>query len=124
MHYAYSAMPPRSQPADASPLKPHCFLVLLSIAEQPSHGYAIKQDVERRGGVRLDPGSLYRLIARMLDDGLIQEVDDPSGAAHDPRRRYYAVTPQGRRALVAEADRMAGLVDHVRTLTPARGRRP
>jgi DNA-binding PadR family transcriptional regulator len=115
------AVPPRSQPPPSSPLKPHCFLVLLAVAEAPVHGYAIKKDLERRGE-RLDPGSLYRLIARMLDEGLIREADDPSGDT-DPRRRCYGITPSGRRALLAEANRMSALIDHVRALSLVPGRR-
>jgi len=118
-------VPSRSRPPSAPPLKPHCFLVLLAVAGKPVHGYAIKKELERRDGVRLDPGSLYRLIARMLDDGLIAEAADPSVDSTDPRRRCYGITPRGQHALVAEADRMAGLINHVRALTartPARRR--
>ncbi len=112
-------MPPRKQTLRDAPLKPQYFLVLLAVAEQPAHGYAIKQEVERRSGARIDPGSLYRVIARMLEEALIEDIEDPSGA--DARRRCYRITAHGRRILTAEADRMASLVDTVRKLAAARG---
>jgi len=109
-------MPPSKQPLTGAALKPHYFHALLAVAAEPAHGYAIKQDIEARGGGRLDPGSLYRLIARLLDEGLIREVDDPPGAPVDSRRRYYGITPVGTRTLKAEASRMAALVKTVRAL--------
>lgn len=113
-------MPPRKLPIRDAPLKSQYFLVLLAVAEQPAHGYAIKQDVERRGGIRIDPGSLYRVIARMLEETLIEESADP-GSGSGARRRCYRITEHGRRTLAAEAERMASLVDSVRKLAPARG---
>jgi len=113
-------MPPRKQPLRDAPLKAQYFLVLLAVAAQPAHGYAIKQEVERRGGTRIDPGSLYRVIARMLEEHLLEESLDPGGDA-DSRRRCYRITEHGRRTLAAEAERMASLVESVRKLAPARG---
>jgi DNA-binding PadR family transcriptional regulator len=110
-------VPPKKLPLTNAPLKSQYFHALLAVASEPAHGYAIKQDIETRGGGRFDPGSLYRLIARLLDEGLIREVDDPSGAATDSRRRYYGITPLGTRTLKAEADRMAALVKTVRALS-------
>ena len=91
-------------------LKPADFHVLLALAEGPRHGYGIMKEVEREssGGVRLEVGSLYRLIGRMLEAGLLEEGDT------DDRRRYYRITRLGRRALKAEAERLAALVDVVR----------
>jgi PadR family transcriptional regulator len=114
-------MPTRKLPLRDAPLKPQYFLVLLAVAEQPAHGYAIKQEVERRGGERLDPGSLYRVIARLLEERLIEDEDEPAAGA-DARRRCYRLTVHGRRTLAAEADRMASLVASVRRLAPARTR--
>ena len=102
---------PVKQPVTDAPLKPQFFLVLLSLAEGPSHGYRIKKAVEERG-VRLDPGSLYRVIARLLEEELIAEHPHPDD--EDPRRRTYTLTERGRATLVGEANRMAGLVDAVR----------
>ena len=93
-----------------SALKPADFHVLLALAEGPRHGYGIMKEVEREssGGVRLEVGSLYRLIGRLLDAGLLEEAES------DERRRYYRISRLGRRALRAEAERLAGLVDLVR----------
>lgn len=88
-------------------LKPADFHILLALTQGPRHGYALMKEVEResRGGVRLEIGSLYRLLARLLDTGLIEEADE------DERRRYYRLSRQGRRVLQAEAERLAGLVE-------------
>ncbi len=103
----------------ASSLKPADFHILLALAEGPRHGYGIMKEVEREsnGGVRLEIGSLYRLLARMLDAGLIEEADG------DERRRYYRISRLGRRVLKAEAGRLAGLVElfRARKLLPEGG---
>ncbi len=92
-------------------LKPADFHVLLALAAGPRHGYGIMKEVEREssGGVRLEVGSLYRLIGRLLNAGLLEEAES------DERRRYYRISRLGRRALRAEAERLAGLVDLVRS---------
>jgi DNA-binding PadR family transcriptional regulator len=88
------------------PLTPAAFQVLLALAAGHAHGYAVMRFVEQTttGTVRLGPGTLYRTIARLLADGLVEEVQggDPA-APHDARRRYYRLTPQGRQAAQAEA---------------------
>ena len=91
-------------------LKPADFHILLALAQGPCHGYGIMKEVERESGgdVRLEIGSLYRLLARMLESGWIEE------AAGDERRRYYRLSRPGRRALKSEAERLAGLVELVR----------
>jgi DNA-binding PadR family transcriptional regulator len=96
------------------PLKPLIFHVLLSLSEEDSHGYGIKKSVAARSGGTIDvePGTLYRLMARLLKDGLVA----PSGARRTPdtgdeRRRYYRITPRGRETLRLEAERMAALLD-------------
>ncbi len=77
------------------------------------------KEVEResKGDVRLEIGSLYRLLARMLENGLIEEADG------DERRRYYRISRMGRRVLKAEAERLAGLVElfRERKLLPETG---
>jgi DNA-binding PadR family transcriptional regulator len=98
---------------DLLPLPPATLHILMALAEDDRHGYAIIQDVlERTGGrVRLGPGTLYRSIQRMLDDGLILEIDDrPDPEEDDERRRYYRITPRGRAAARAEVRRLADLV--------------
>jgi DNA-binding PadR family transcriptional regulator len=86
------------------------FHVLLVLAEGPRHGYGIMKEVEREsdGKLRLEVGSLYRLLARMLDSGLIEE------AYGDVRRRYYRISRLGRRVLKTEAKRLAGMVELLR----------
>ncbi len=93
------------------PLKPDVFHILLVLLDGPRHGYAIMRDVAEStdGKVRMLPGALYRHLQRMLDDGVIAEVDDAAGGA-DSRRRCYAVSDFGRAVAEAEASRLAGLV--------------
>ncbi len=99
----------------SAPLKPHIFLILMALVDGQAHGYEIRKDVERRseGSVRLDPGTLYRHIGRLLAEGLIQESDQRPDD-DDPRRRYYTLTTDGLAAVETEAERMAMLVDAVR----------
>jgi len=96
--------------ADAAsflPLTPVVFQILVSLAGEPRHGYSILQDVRERTGEPLRPGSLYRALGRLLDEGLIEEVDErPDPAMDDERRRYYALTPFGRHVAEAEARRL------------------
>jgi DNA-binding PadR family transcriptional regulator len=95
------------------PLKPKVFMVLLALREGAGHGYAIRKDVLERsdGAVELDPGGLYRLIARLESDGLIAAAEDrPPAEKDDDRRNYYALTELGEAVLAAEARRMARLV--------------
>jgi DNA-binding PadR family transcriptional regulator len=92
--------------------------ILVSLADGERHGYAIMQEVVARtsGAVRLGPGTLYGSIKRMLDDGLIEELDErPDPAGDDVRRRYYRITSQGRRVAREEIGRLASLVRHART---------
>ena len=102
---------------DLIPMKPEAFTVLLTLLDEPGHGYAILQAAKADPGARgdLQPGSLYRLLARLLDSGLVAEVptsEVPAGA--DTRRRYYRITALGRAAVEAESERMAALVDSAR----------
>ena len=92
------------------PLSDLAFHVLLALAEGPSHGYAIGKDVEERSGGRLDPttGTLYQVLQRLAADGLIVATRSPAGA--DERRKYFALTAQGRRTAAAEAARLDALV--------------
>ena len=92
------------------PLKPADFYILLVLAEGPRHGYGIMKEVERESNqqVRLELGSLYRLLGRLIAEKLIED------AQGDQRRRYYRLSRLGRRVLKSEAARLAGLVDLVR----------
>jgi DNA-binding PadR family transcriptional regulator len=118
--------PPRSNEANTLlPLAPAMFQILVAVADQDRHGYAIMQDVTARtdGRMKLSPGTLYGSIKRMLDDGLIVEVDErPDPEIDDERRRYYRLTPFGREVAQTEADRLATLLRQARAagLTPKR----
>jgi len=87
------------------------FHILVALARQPLHGYAIRQEVEARtaGQVRLWPTTLYGLLSDLTGRRLIEETEGPGGPDDDPRRRYYGLTREGRRFLAAEAARLEGL---------------
>jgi DNA-binding PadR family transcriptional regulator len=91
------------------PLTPAMFHVLLALAGDDLHGYAILKEVALRTGgkVRLSTGTLYGIIKRLLNDGLIAELRSrPADSDDDERRRYYRLTPQGRQVAAEEAERM------------------
>jgi len=93
------------------------FHILVSLADQDRHGYAIMQDVHARTDrqLRLGPGTLYGSIKRLLNDGLIEELDErPDPEDDDVRRRYYRITPRGRKAAIEEASRLAKLLRQAR----------
>ena len=95
------------------PLKPLDLQLLLSLAEQERHGYALVQDIADRteGLVALEPGNLYRVIKRLLADGLVAETERRAvPELEDERRRYYRITPLGGRVLAAEIARLQALV--------------
>ena len=99
------------------PLQPTTFHILLSLAEEDRHGYAIILDVARRTGgeIRLSAGTLYRSIQRMLELGLIIETKSrPIPEMDDERRRYYRITPQGTAVAKAEVNRLSSLVKMAR----------
>jgi DNA-binding PadR family transcriptional regulator len=107
---------------DLLPLPPATFHILLALAGEDRHGYAIIQDVEARteGELRLSAGTLYRSLARMVEQGLIVEVAKRRTAADDERRRYYRITPFGTAVARAEMRRLTQLVRLARAsgLTP------
>jgi DNA-binding PadR family transcriptional regulator len=89
------------------------FHILLALAGEERHGYAILQELVRLtdGDVQLEPGTLYRALRRMLNDGWVAEsARRPAADVDDERRRYYRLTPLGRRIASAEADRLWRLV--------------
>ncbi|HKV74877.1 MAG TPA: PadR family transcriptional regulator [Gemmatimonadales bacterium] len=107
------------------PLPPATFHILLAVAQEDRHGYAIILDVETRtdGALRLSPGTLYRSIQRMLEQGLLLETDDrPAPEQDDERRRYYRITPFGAAVARAETRRMMSLVSMARVQGLAPGR--
>jgi DNA-binding PadR family transcriptional regulator len=91
---------------DFLPLKPGDFHILLALSQSPLHGYGIMKAVEREsaGDVRLGLGSLYRLLGRLLDLGLIAAEDAGN------TRREYLLTALGKRVLQSEARRLAGVM--------------
>jgi DNA-binding PadR family transcriptional regulator len=105
-------MPPsRSTPDDFLPLTHLGFHVLLALVDQPLHGYAIVRAVRVESQGRIDPGtgSFYSVVRGLADQALLEAVPAPAGEAGD-RRRYFGLTPLGRRVLAAESARLAGLV--------------
>ena len=96
------------------PLQQAEFHILLALSGGDCHGYGIIQDVEARtnGVLRLGPGTLYRTIHRLLDEGLVEEPRKPARPVgkSDPRRRYYRITPLGTAVARADAERLAQLV--------------
>src|SRR6266704_6711805 len=89
------------------------FHILLSLASEERHGYAILQEVASLtdGELQIEPGTLYRALHRMLGDGWVAEsARRPAADLDDERRRYYRLTPAGRRVAAAEAERLWRLV--------------
>ena len=94
------------------PLTETTFFILLSLAPQPKHGYAIMKDVETlsHGRVRLSTGTLYGAIKRMLEQGWIERVEENGEQANGRIRKSYQLTDLGRRVLEAERERLGVLV--------------
>jgi DNA-binding PadR family transcriptional regulator len=91
--------------------------ILLALSDRPRHGLGIADEIESTtaGKMTLGPGTLYGAMKRLLDLGLVDEpADTPRGESADPRRRYYRITPLGRRALEAETRAMADVLQIAR----------
>ena len=104
--YTLKAPMDRFRPETFLPLTPVAFEILLALADGEQHGYSIMREVERRSGgaVTLHPGTLYRALARLLESGLIAELDERPDPQHDDeRRRYYQLTERGVAVARAEA---------------------
>ena len=103
--------------ADTSPspirLTPAFFHILLCVANEPKHGYAIMQEVRERtdGSVKLGPGSLYWAIKRLVEAGLLAETD-PAPQRHERARRAYQLTRAGRQVLKQETKVLADIVGY------------
>ncbi len=125
-------------PEQLLPLTPVTLNILLALADEERHGYGIGVEVrERTGGkMRLGPGTLYGSLKRMVDGGLVEEVEEsgkhaeeePDGAPRRydaERRRYYQLTGFGERVLAAELSRLEGVVRAARAkgVFPSSGRR-
>jgi DNA-binding PadR family transcriptional regulator len=101
------------------PLSPQQFQILLALSDEDRHGYGIILEVRSRtgGAVRLGTGTLYTALGGLVDDTLIDEAAAPPSAAgtvRDPRRKYYRITPLGRRVVEAETARLDALVRDAR----------
>ena len=99
--------------ADFLPVTAAVFHILLAIGDEEKHGYAIMQEVAgaTEGRIRMGPGTLYGAIKKLLEDGLIVEVDGRvDGELDGSRRRYYRLSKLGARVASAEAQRLAALV--------------
>jgi DNA-binding PadR family transcriptional regulator len=108
-------MRPQFDPAvqGVLPVKPVELLVLTMLAGGERHGYGIRQDIidHTNGAIALEAGNLYRTIRRLEADGWVDESDRrPAAAGDDERRRYYRLTPFGRRILAAELERLRALI--------------
>jgi DNA-binding PadR family transcriptional regulator len=106
----------------ALPLREPTFFILTALAAGPAHGYGILQSVDEMsdGRVRLRAGTLYGALARLDGEGFVELDREESEGG--PPRRYYKLTPSGRRLLQAEAERQATNADLVRArLRPAAG---
>ena len=100
-------MPER--PETHLPLAPTVFHVLLALADGEKHGYAVMKEVRTRtnGAVSLSASTLYGIVKRLLENGLIEESDErPDPALDDERRRYYGLTTLGRAVAIAESRRL------------------
>ncbi len=106
---------------DVLPLTTAVLHILLALAGEERHGYGIIQAITKdtQGQIRLGPGTLYRSIKTMLDNGLIAESDErPGPALDDQRRRYYRLTDNGRRVIQLEVKRLAQVVQLAQARLP------
>jgi DNA-binding PadR family transcriptional regulator len=104
-------MPP--DPRSFLPLRAPELVLLLALVDGERHGYALAQELSDRtdGLVTLEPGNLYRVLRRLMSDGLVDESERrPAPDLDDERRRYYRATPLGARVAAAELERLRALV--------------
>lgn len=111
--------PPVRQASEMLPLTEPVFHILLALAERDLHGYGIILAVQNAtaGKLRLRTGTLYTAMPRLVDDGLIEEIESDDDDAEEDRRRVYRLTPFGRAVASAESVRVANLT----ALARARG---
>ena len=103
----------RDQASKFLPLNPATLHILLALAGEDLHGYAIMQQVAKQseGRYKLGPGTLYDNLQRLLGQGLVHERARDSGrSSGDERRRYYRLTALGRGVLSAEIARLETLL--------------
>ena len=102
--------PPHTQ----IPLKRSIYHILLAVGDAEMHGYGIMQSLSEKTGGRetILPGTLYASLARMVDEGLVEERDPPEGdSSGGPKRRYYRRTDLGRAVARAESERLRVLLN-------------
>ncbi len=107
------------------PLSPAMLHILLALAAEDRHGYAIMQEIGQhsQGQYKIGPGTLYDNLQKMMDQGLVEE-SRRAGRDEDSRRRYYRLTRLGRSVLAAEVNRLEDVVREAKAhLRPAPGRR-
>lgn len=114
------------KPESLLPLPSAAFHIMVALADTDRHGYAVMQEVAQRTGgkIRLNPGTLYTTIKRLLEQGLIDELAErPGPDADDERRRYYRLTWFGRRVAEAEMARLNAMVTLAQNagLSPTKG---
>jgi DNA-binding PadR family transcriptional regulator len=115
-----------NDPTDFLPLPSSSFHVLLVLADEERHGYAIMREVDRisDGAVRMGPGTLYGTIKRLLDAGMVEESGErPDPDMDDERRRYYRITALGEQVCTAEVRRLSTMIERsvMRRLSPRLG---
>jgi DNA-binding PadR family transcriptional regulator len=120
--------PTKRDPATLLPLTPAMFHVLIALADGEKHGYAVIKEVSRRTGgrLRIGAGTLYALIRRFLEQGVVEESSEqPDPALDDERRRNYRMTEFGRAVAAAAAGRLEELIRMARDKrlvpSPSRG---
>ena len=110
-------------PRDLLPLPPHDFHVLLALADGPRHAYGLATTEPGEDGVRLELGSLYRILARLTSSGLIAEDrNTTTEGGSEARRRYYRLTSFGRRVAEAESARLQAVLRLARQRRLATGK--
>jgi DNA-binding PadR family transcriptional regulator len=94
------------------PLRPLDFSLLLVLSEGDEYGYGLVKRIAEHeaGAIRLAPSNLYYVLDRMMNAGLVTELDGTEADEDGARRRWYRITALGRRVLAAEAKRLAAVV--------------
>lgn len=112
-------------PESFLPLTAPEYHVLLALGDDALHGYAMMQALDEKTGGReaLLPGTLYATVARMVKQGLLDELEAPPEPDADRRRRYYRVSALGRSVARAESARLRRLlaVAERESLVPGEG---
>lgn len=104
-------------PNQGPTLKPLAFRILLLLGDGERHGWSLVKDLQAEAGegTRILPGSLYRTLSEMAQEGLIEEAPNPADTDADGRRRYFRLTDHGVRAARDEADRLSDLLRTARS---------